>query len=31
MDLVNALFDKIGVSAPDTKTLSLAGTLLCIA
>ncbi|SNX81578.1 uncharacterized protein MEPE_00283 [Melanopsichium pennsylvanicum] len=30
MDLVHTLFEKSGVPIPDTKTLSLVGTLLCI-
>ncbi|SPO19914.1 uncharacterized protein UTRI_00312_B [Ustilago trichophora] len=30
MDLVQALFEKVGVPIPDTKTLSLLGTLLCV-
>ena len=30
MDLVQAVFQKVGVSIPDTKTLSLLGTLLCV-
>lgn len=30
MDLVQGLFEKVGVPVPDTKTLSLIGTLICI-
>jgi len=31
MDLVQSAFEKLGVPIPDTKTLSLIGTLVCIA
>lgn len=30
MDLVTSLFDKVGIPVPDTKTLSLLGTLVCV-
>lgn len=30
MDLISSAFDKLGISIPDTKTLSLLGTLVCI-
>lgn len=30
MDLVTGAFDKLGIAVPDTRTLSLIGTLICI-
>lgn len=30
MDLVQGFFEKVGVQIPDTKTLSLLGTLICV-